>query len=47
MASQTKRTDSIRLRKRHNAGKKRKAALQVHGTTLSAADLFAKKPASK
>lgn len=44
MASPTKRTRKIRRRKESKKGKKRKAALRLNGTTLSAAQLFGEGP---
>jgi hypothetical protein len=40
MASKTKRTETRRLRKVANRGKKRKAALRTKGSTQSAESLF-------
>jgi hypothetical protein len=43
MSSPTKQTESIRRAKRIKHGRKRKSALQNHGTTKSHKELFAKK----
>ena len=40
MVSNTGKTRSIRQRKHRTAGKKRKNALQNHGTTVTAEELF-------
>jgi len=40
MASKTKRTETIRERKKSTSGAKRKAALRNKGTTKSAKTLF-------
>ena len=49
VASNTKITENVRLRKKHTNGKKRKRALENKGTTKSEAAMFGnvlKKPAS-
>ena len=43
MASKTKRTETIRQRKRSTSGRKRKAKLRSEGTTRSAKELFGDK----
>ena len=43
MASKTKRTETIRTRKKGTAGKKRKASLRTKGTTKSRKALFGDK----
>lgn len=43
MASKTKRTETIRMRKQAKAGKKRKAKTRTQGSTRSAAELFGDK----
>ena len=43
MTSNTDQTESVRLRKRRKAGRKRRNALENHGTTLSQDELFALK----
>ncbi len=43
MASKTKRTETVRDRKRQTRGKKRKAALRAKGSTKSPKALFGDK----
>jgi hypothetical protein len=40
MASPSKKTETVRARKRKNRGRARKNALANHGTTLSREELF-------
>jgi hypothetical protein len=47
MASNTKKSDTIRLNKSRAQGKSRKKQLEKKGTTRSTAELFAKADAAK